>query len=54
MATKVQFIMDDLLWILTDSQSKAAAVFARHLKSNIDKANERSKLRAAHTIQVTG
>lgn len=52
-ASKLQFIMDDLLWIVTDSQMKAAVVFAKHLKDNMDKANEQSKQMAAQTLRVT-
>ena len=52
MGTRLQFIMDDLLWIITDSQMKAAVLFARHLKDNIDKANEQSKAQAAATLRV--
>lgn len=44
--------MDDLLWIITDSQMKAAVVFARHLKDNIDKASEQSKALAAASLRV--
>lgn len=51
-ATKLQFIMDDLLWIITDSQMKAAVVFAKHLKDNMDRANEQSKRTAAQKLQV--
>lgn len=51
-ASKVQFIMDDLLWILTDTQMKAAVIFARHLKQNMDKANEQSKAEVVQTLQV--
>jgi len=52
-ATKLQFLVDDLLWIITDSQMKAAVVFAKHLKDNIDKANEQSKRNVAQKLQVT-
>ena len=52
-ATKLQFIMDDLLWIVTDSQMKAAVVFATHLKDNMDKAKEQSKQEASRQLQVT-
>lgn len=50
--SKLQFLMDDLLWILTDSQTKAAAVFARHMKHQIDKASEQSKRHMAKEFQV--
>lgn len=51
-ATKVQFIMDDLLWILTDSQMKAAVIFARHIKQKIDEASEQSKAESVQALQV--
>lgn len=44
--------MDDLLWILTDSQMKAAIIFARHLKHKIDQSSEQSKRIAARTLRV--
>ncbi|XP_067928602.1 bridge-like lipid transfer protein family member 3B [Watersipora subatra] len=50
-ATRLHFIMDDLLWIVTDSQVKAAVVFAKHIKDNIDKSHEQSKKLAAQQLQ---
>ncbi|XP_014679890.1 PREDICTED: UHRF1-binding protein 1-like, partial [Priapulus caudatus] len=50
--SRLQLILDDLLWVLTDTQLKAALHFVNSLKSVIAKSNEQSKVRASKHLQV--
>ena len=51
-ASRVQLNLDDLLWVLTDSQLKAALVFVDSLKEIIKKSAQQSKLLAAQKLRV--
>ena len=51
-ASRLQVNLDDLLWVLTDSQMKAAIVFANSLRDVIQKSNKQSKHLAAEKLQV--
>ena len=51
-ASKVQLNLDDLLWVLTDSQLKAAILFANSLREVVNKSAQQSKLMAAEKLQV--
>ena len=53
-SSRVQLNLDDLLWVLTDSQLKAAILFANSLRDIIKKSNAQSKLQAAEKLQVGG
>ncbi len=50
-ASKVEFNLDDLLWVLTDSQLKAAIMFSNSLKEIIKRSTEQSKLLAAEKLK---
>ncbi len=52
LASRVQLNLDDLLWVLTDSQLKAAVLFANSLREVIQKSSHQSKQRAAEKLQV--
>ena len=51
-ASRLVLNLDDLLWVLTDTQMKAAVLFANSLKEIIKKSSEQSKLRAGEKIEV--
>jgi hypothetical protein len=44
--------LDDLLWVLTDTQLKAAILYANSLKETIEKSRKQSKNLAAEKLQV--
>ncbi|XP_064634277.1 bridge-like lipid transfer protein family member 3B isoform X2 [Lineus longissimus] len=50
-ASRVQLILDDLLWVLTDSQLKEAIMFAQSLKESIAKSAALSKMEASRKVQ---
>ena len=52
MSSRVIFLLDDLLWVLTDTQLKAAILYANSLRSIIEKSGEQSKRLAAQKLQV--
>ncbi|KAI0227386.1 UHRF1-binding protein 1-like [Lamellibrachia satsuma] len=49
--SRLQVNLDDLLWVLTDSQLKAALVFINSLKDVIKKSSQQSKLHAAEKLK---
>ncbi len=51
-SSRVQFNLDDLLWVLTDSQLKAAIVFVNSLKEIVKRSAAQSKLLAAEKLKV--
>ncbi|XP_074662051.1 bridge-like lipid transfer protein family member 3B [Tubulanus polymorphus] len=51
-SSRVQLLLDDLLWVLTDSQLKAAIVFAQSLNDVIEKSSAQSKMAASGRVQV--
>ena len=52
-ASRVQLNLDDLLWVLTDSQLKAAIIFVNSLKEVIQKSTQQAKLRATDKLKVS-
>lgn len=52
MASKLVLILDDLLWVLTDSQLKAMVQYAKSLSEAIEKSAEQRKSLASETAQV--
>ncbi|NXA36883.1 UH1BL protein, partial [Eudromia elegans] len=51
-ASKLVLILDDLLWVLTDSQLKAMVQYAKSLSEAIEKSAEQRKSLASETTQV--
>ena len=51
-ASKLVLILDDLLWVLTDSQLKAMVQYAKSLSEAIEKSTEQRKSLASETTQV--
>lgn len=52
LASKLFFILDDLLWVLTDSQLKAIIHYAKSLSEAMEKSAQQRKSMAAETLQV--
>ena len=52
-ASRLQVNLDDLLWVLTDSQLNAAMVFLNSLKDVIKKSSQQSKQLAAEKLKVS-
>ncbi|NXD15571.1 UH1BL protein, partial [Nothocercus nigrocapillus] len=50
-ASKLVLILDDLLWVLTDSQLKAMVQYAKSLSEAIEKSTEQRKSLASETTQ---
>ncbi|XP_072722168.1 bridge-like lipid transfer protein family member 3B isoform X1 [Ciconia boyciana] len=50
-ASKLVLILDDLLWVLTDSQLKAMVQYAKSLSEAIEKSTEQRKSLASETAQ---
>ncbi|XP_036878895.1 bridge-like lipid transfer protein family member 3B isoform X1 [Manis javanica] len=50
-ATKLVLILDDLLWVLTDSQLKAMVQYAKSLSEAIEKSTEQRKTMAPEATQ---
>ncbi|XP_051857604.1 bridge-like lipid transfer protein family member 3B isoform X1 [Antechinus flavipes] len=50
-ATKLVLILDDLLWVLTDSQLKAMVQYAKSLSEAIEKSTEQRKSMASESTQ---
>ncbi|XP_010227119.1 PREDICTED: UHRF1-binding protein 1-like, partial [Tinamus guttatus] len=50
-ASKLILILDDLLWVLTDSQLKAMVQYAKSLSEAIEKSTEQRKSLASETTQ---
>jgi len=51
-ATRVQVNLDDLLWVLTGSQLKAAIVFIGSLRDIVARSREQNKRLAAEKLRV--
>ncbi|KAM8863869.1 bridge-like lipid transfer protein family member 3A isoform 2-T2 [Spinachia spinachia] len=52
LASKLLFILDDLLWVLTDSQLKAIIHYAKSLSEAMEKSARQRKSRAAESLQT--
>ncbi|XP_042606335.1 UHRF1-binding protein 1-like isoform X2 [Cyprinus carpio] len=52
LASKLLFILDDLLWVLTDSQLKAIIHYAKSLSEAMEKSGQQRKSMAAETLQT--
>lgn len=52
-ASRLQVNLDDLLWVLTDSQLNAALTFINSLKEVIKKSTLQSKQLAAEKLKVS-
>lgn len=52
LASKLLFILDDLLWVLTDSQLKAVIHYAKSLSEAMEKSAQQRKSMAATSLQV--
>ncbi|WAR03200.1 UH1BL-like protein [Mya arenaria] len=53
-SSRILLLLDDLLWVLTDTQLKAAIVYANSLSGIIEKSAEQSKRLAAEKLQKQG
>nr|XP_043893717.1 UHRF1-binding protein 1 isoform X3 [Solea senegalensis] len=52
LASKLHFILDDLLWVLTDSQLKAIIHYAKSLSEAMEKSNQQRKSMTAESLQT--
>lgn len=52
LASKLFFILDDLLWVLTDSQLKAIIHYAKSLSEAMEKSAKQRKNMTAESMQV--
>lgn len=52
MASKLMFLLDDLLWVLTDSQLKAMMKYAESLSEAMEKSAQQRKSLAPESVQV--
>uniref|UniRef100_H2TS65 Bridge-like lipid transfer protein family member 3A n=1 Tax=Takifugu rubripes TaxID=31033 RepID=H2TS65_TAKRU len=52
LASKLFFILDDLLWVLTDSQLKAIIHYAKSLSEAMEKSAQQRKSRTAESLQT--
>ncbi|XP_051961883.1 UHRF1-binding protein 1-like [Xyrauchen texanus] len=52
LASKLLFILDDLLWVLTDSQLKAIIHYAKSLSEAMEKSAQQRKSMAAEKLQT--
>ncbi|KAM6454827.1 bridge-like lipid transfer protein family member 3A isoform 1-T1 [Liasis olivaceus] len=52
-ASKLMFLLDDLLWVLTDSQLKAMMKYAESLSEAMEKSAQQRKSLAPEPIQIT-
>ncbi|XP_038138689.1 UHRF1-binding protein 1 [Cyprinodon tularosa] len=52
MASKLLFILDDLLWVLTDSQLKAIIHYAKSLSEAMEKSAQQRKSMTADSLQT--
>ncbi|XP_053383939.1 bridge-like lipid transfer protein family member 3B isoform X2 [Mercenaria mercenaria] len=50
-ATRIIFLLDDLLWVLTDTQLKSAMLYANSLSTMIEKSSKQSKQLAAEKLK---
>lgn len=53
-ASKLTFLLDDLLWVLTDSQLKAMMKYAESLSEAMEKSAQQRKSLAPEPVQVRG
>uniref|UniRef100_A0A8D2BCK6 Bridge-like lipid transfer protein family member 3A n=1 Tax=Sciurus vulgaris TaxID=55149 RepID=A0A8D2BCK6_SCIVU len=53
LASKLMFLLDDLLWVLTDSQLKAMMKYAESLSEAMDKSAQQRKSLAPEPVQIT-
>ncbi|KAK3581543.1 hypothetical protein CHS0354_031884 [Potamilus streckersoni] len=53
-SSRVVLLLDDLLWVLTNTQLKAAILYANSLEEMIKKSTEQSKKLAAEKLQKQG
>lgn len=51
-ASKLMFLLDDLLWVLTDSQLKAMMKYAESLSEAMEKSAQQRKSLAPEPVQV--
>ncbi|XP_054835874.1 bridge-like lipid transfer protein family member 3A [Eublepharis macularius] len=52
-ASKLMFLLDDLLWVLTDSQLKAMMKYAESLSEAMEKSAQQRKSMAPESVQIT-
>ena len=52
-ASRLQVNLDDLLWVLTNSQLKAAVTFVGSLRDVVARSTEQSKRLAAEKLRVS-
>ncbi|XP_064140915.1 bridge-like lipid transfer protein family member 3A [Loxodonta africana] len=52
-SSKLMFLLDDLLWVLTDSQLKAMMKYAESLSEAMEKAAQQRKSLAPEPVQIT-
>ncbi|XP_034551440.1 UHRF1-binding protein 1 isoform X2 [Notolabrus celidotus] len=52
LASKLLFILDDLLWVLTDSQLKAIIHYSKSLSEAMEKSAQQRKNRTAESLQT--
>ncbi|CAJ1084777.1 UHRF1-binding protein 1 isoform X2 [Xyrichtys novacula] len=52
LASKLLFILDDLLWVLTDSQLKAIIHYSKSLSEAMEKSAQQRKSRTAESLQT--
>uniref|UniRef100_A0A8C5P0N5 Bridge-like lipid transfer protein family member 3A n=1 Tax=Jaculus jaculus TaxID=51337 RepID=A0A8C5P0N5_JACJA len=52
-ASKLMFLLDDLLWVLTDSQLKAMLKYAESLSEAMEKSAQQRKSLAPEPVQIT-
>ncbi|NXG43092.1 URFB1 protein, partial [Psilopogon haemacephalus] len=52
-ASKLMFLLDDLLWVLTDSQLKAMMKYAESLSEAMEKSAQQRKSLAPESVQLT-
>ncbi|NWY15717.1 URFB1 protein, partial [Aphelocoma coerulescens] len=52
-ASKLMFLLDDLLWVLTDSQLKAMMKYAESLSEAMEKSAQQRKSLAPESVQTT-
>ncbi|NXY87635.1 URFB1 protein, partial [Alcedo cyanopectus] len=52
-ASKLMFLLDDLLWVLTDSQLKAMMKYAESLSEAMEKSAQQRKSLAPESVQMT-
>lgn len=53
-ASKLMFLLDDLLWVLTDSQLKAMMKYAESLSEAMEKSAQQRKSLAPEPVLVIG